>query len=72
VVLDYEAHIHLGAEGWLHPKAAVRAGYMTGYDTRNFTAGATFKHRNLGVDYAFVPFSSNLGNSHLLNLTVRL
>ena len=70
VVLDGETHPHLGAEAWLHKLAAVRAGYMFNYDSKNFTAGASFVQRNFQIDYAFVPYSNNLGTSHLFNLTV--
>jgi len=72
VYFDDVFHVHLGAEAQLHEMFTVRAGYMTGYDTKNFTAGAAFVYRNIVVDYAFLPFSHNLGNSHLFNLTFTL
>ena len=72
VYLDDEAHVHVGVEGRLHERFALRAGYMAGYDSKDFTAGATFTHRNFDIDYAFVPYSNDLGTSHLFNLTVSL
>ncbi|MBI5266860.1 MAG: hypothetical protein HY851_06465, partial [candidate division Zixibacteria bacterium] len=69
VILDDKAHVHLGAEARLHEKFSLRAGYMTGYDSKNFTAGASFVYRNMTFDYAFVPYSNTLGTSHLFNLT---
>jgi hypothetical protein len=72
VILDDKAHLHVGGECWVYDKAAIRVGYMTGYDTKNMTAGVSFKHRNFTVDYAFVPYSDNLGTSHLFNLTVSI
>lgn len=72
VIVDDEAHLHIGAEGMLHELASVRAGYMFNYDSKNFTAGASFSQRKLTVDYAFVPYSNDLGTSHLFNLTVTL
>jgi long-subunit fatty acid transport protein len=72
VIVDDEFHLHLSAEADLHESFAVRAGYMFNYDTKNITAGASFKHRNVSVDYAFVPYSDNLGTSHLFNLTFTL
>jgi len=72
VVLDDEAHVHLGAEGWLHERFALRSGYMINYDAKSFTAGASFVHRNFTIDYAFVPYSTSLGTTHLFNLTVSL
>ncbi len=72
VIVDDEAHLHLGAEGWLHEFVAVRSGYMINYDSKNFTAGASFVRRNFTIEYAFVPYSNDLGTSHLFNLTVTL
>ena len=69
VILDDEFHVHLGAEAHLHEMFHLRSGYMVNYDTKNFAAGASFFYRNIIVDYAFVPYTSNLGTSHLFNLT---
>jgi hypothetical protein len=72
VVLDDQFHAHLGAEARLHEILAVRAGYMANYDSKDITAGTSFTHRNLTVDYAFVPYSNDLGTTHLFNFTVEL
>ena len=72
VYSDDDMHAHLGAEAQLHEMFDLRAGYMSGYDTKNFTAGTSFRYRNIVVDYAFVPFTSNLGTSHLFNITFSL
>jgi hypothetical protein len=72
VVLDDEFHAHLGAEARLHEILAIRAGYMANYDSKDITAGASFTHRNVTIDYAFVPYSNDLGTTHLFNLTVEL
>ena len=72
VYLDDEAHLHLGAEAVVNEIFSVRAGYMLNYDSKSFTAGATFTKRNISVDYAFMPFSNNLGTSHLFNLNFSL
>lgn len=69
VLIDEKAHLHAGAEAKLHERFSLRAGYMFGYDTKNFTAGASFVHRTLTLDYAFVPYSGELGTTHLFNLT---
>ena len=61
VILDDVTHLHLGAEHWLHRQVALRAGYMFNYDTKNFTAGASFTRRKVTVEYAFVPYTDNLG-----------
>ncbi|UCG62422.1 MAG: hypothetical protein JSV52_03820 [Candidatus Zixiibacteriota bacterium] len=72
VILDDDVHLHLGAEAEVHEMFDVRAGYMFNYDSKNITAGVSFTKRNIAVDYAFVPYSNDLGTSHLFNFTVRL
>ncbi len=72
VYVDEKIHAHLGAEAKLHESLSVRAGYMANYDTKSITAGATFRWHNFAADYAFVPYSNDLGSSNLINLTVRL
>ncbi len=72
VYFDNKTRLHVGAEGQLHEYLDLRVGYQFGYDTKNFMAGASFRYRNIVVDYAFVPYTSNLGTSHLFNLTFSL
>ncbi len=72
VIVDDEAHLHLGAEGRLHELFSLRAGYMFNYDSKNLTAGASFTKRNYSVDYAFVPYDNDLGTSHIFNFTFSL
>jgi len=69
VFVDDDAHLHIGAEREMHELFDLRAGYMFGYDSKSFSAGASFKRRKLTVDYAFVPYSNSLGTAHLFNLT---
>jgi hypothetical protein len=64
-----DSHIHFGGEYLVKEVMFLRAGYQTGYDNRDFSAGAGFIYRNIRVDYAFVPYSSDLGNSHRFTLT---
>lgn len=72
VYLEEDLHGHIGAEAAVHELFQLRAGYMLGYDTKNFSAGASFVQRNLTVDYAFVPYTKDLGTTHLFNLTFTL
>lgn len=64
-----DSHLQLGAEYLLEQKLFLRAGYDTGYDSRDFSAGAGFVYEGFRVDYAFVPYQSDLGNSHRFSLT---
>lgn len=74
VALDYvnskegDSHFHLGGEYLLEQALYLRSGYMTGYDSRNFTAGIGFLYNDLRIDYAFVPYQSDLGDSHRFTL----
>lgn len=72
VILDDEAHLHLGAEGQIHKMFKLRTGYMINYESKNFTAGVSFIKRNLEVDYAFVPYSNDLGSAHTFQFTFSL
>jgi hypothetical protein len=69
VVDSDEAHLHLGAEAMLHEMFSVRSGYMFNYDSKNFTAGASFTAYEMTIDYAFMPFSNDLGTAHMFTLT---
>jgi hypothetical protein len=72
VVVDDEFHLHAGVEGDLNELLSLRAGYMFNYDSKNFTVGASINHDNMTFDYAFVPYSNDLGTTHLFNITFRL
>jgi len=67
-----DSHLHFGGEYLLQQYLFLRAGYMTGYDSKNFTTGVGFVYNNFRIDYAFVPYESDLGNSHRFTFTVSL
>ena len=50
----------------------LRAGYQTGYDEKNFAFGLGVGHRNFRLDYAFVPYQSDLGSVHRFGLVAEL
>ncbi len=64
-----DSHLHFGGEYLLEKMLFLRAGFQTGYDSRGFSAGAGFLYEGVRVDYAFVPYDSDLGNSHRFTLT---
>jgi len=64
-----DSHLHFGGEYLLETMLFLRAGYQTGYDSRGFSAGAGILYESFRVDYAFVPYESDLGNSHRFTLT---
>jgi len=61
---DNDLKVHLGGEYTYKEKFTLRSGYQIGYDDRNISLGLGLKIKKYAIDYAFVPFSSDLGNSH--------
>jgi len=51
---------------------APRAGYAFGYDTRSWAVGFGIGVDRIGIDYAFVPYSDNLGDTHHFSLLITL
>lgn len=70
---DENLHWHFGSEYTPDPRLALRAGVRLGYDTQTFSAGAGIRtaDQRFGVDYAFAPYSDDLGSTHRFGLTVR-
>lgn len=65
---DDENHINIGAEVLYDNLIALRGGYQTGYESRDFTAGVGLMWGNLKFDYAFLPFQLGLGSANLFSL----
>jgi hypothetical protein len=53
---------HPGLEYWLERRVAVRAGF----EAQNFSAGAGFRYRKLGLDYAYLDHQ-DLDASHRIS-----
>ncbi|MGE5314887.1 MAG: PorV/PorQ family protein [Acidobacteriota bacterium] len=70
---DFGEKLKVGAEYKAYEFFALRAGYMTGYDERGFTAGLGITYPVSGVplraDYAYEPFGV-FGGVHYLSLGV--
>jgi hypothetical protein len=60
----------VGAEVSYLEKFSLRAGYQSGYDARGFSAGLGVRYDVFGVDYAYVPFSQDLGASHIISVGI--
>ncbi len=69
---DDPLRVHTGAEYEFPQNFNLRMGYEFGYDEKGFTFGLGFKIRKYSIDYAFVPYSSDLGNTHRISLNVKL
>lgn len=63
-----DTHIHVGGEVFYDNIIAMRLGYMTGYESKGFTAGLGLYWEGLNFDYAFTPYSYGLGSAHTISL----
>jgi hypothetical protein len=72
VVHDNGVRIHAGGEISYRSLLAIRTGYQIGYDAKSFSAGLGVRYSLLQFDYAFVPFSNQLGDTHTFALTFNL
>ena len=68
-LLEEDGHINLGAEYNPVPMLALRLGYQTGYETKDISAGFGVNTNWVNIDYAYVPFGRDLGDSHRFSLT---
>ena len=62
------SHLSLGGEFIYKNLFALRFGYQTGYDSRNLSAGLGIRYTIVSIDYAYVPFSLDLGEAHILTI----
>jgi len=65
-------HLHVGSEIQPVPLLWLRAGYQSGYEERGVSAGFGLRWNVLGLDYAYVPFQNDLGNSHRFSFLISL
>lgn len=68
ILPEKTTHLHLGGEYEYDRAVALRLGYMTGYESRGFSAGAGLRWGMFRVDYAFIPFTFDLGTTHTFSL----
>lgn len=69
-VIDGTLHVNMGMELVLKNIIALRGGYLTGYDDRGLQAGFGVELSRYRLDYAYAPFSSDIGNSHRISLGI--
>ncbi len=65
---DGDTKVHAGLEYEYNDLVALRFGYRSGWDNQNISAGFGAKVRNFRIDYAYVPFYSDLGDTHRISL----
>jgi len=59
---------HIGGEYSYKRMVSLRAGYKAGYDSQGATFGLGVVYHDIGLDYAFLPVSNDLGDSHRFGL----
>lgn len=62
-----DIHIHGGLE-FTDNTFALRLGYATGYESKGISAGVGVKWKFMNFDYAFAPYSYDLGNAHIISV----
>jgi hypothetical protein len=66
-----DVHINVGGELVYDKTIALRAGYQSGYTAKSFTGGIGLVWGGLNFDYAFAPYSYDLGTGHSITLGFR-
>lgn len=61
-------HYSIGGEATYEHTVTIRFGYQTGIDTRGFSTGMGIRYSFVTIDYAYIPFSLQVGNSHLISI----
>jgi hypothetical protein len=72
IPVDGSTKVHFGMEYEYAEMIAFRFGYCTGWDNYNVSWGLGVKVRNFRIDYAMVPFYSELGDTHRVSLGIML
>jgi hypothetical protein len=67
---DDDTKVHLGGEYGLYQSFKLRLGYQLGYDEKDLSFGMGINYRNYSIDYAFLPYESDLGDVHCISLDV--
>ena len=68
---DDDMKVNLGMEYGLYHNFDLRLGYQFGYEGKNVSFGLGIKFKKYTIDYAFVPYKSDLGDVHSVSLTAR-
>ncbi len=63
-----DTHFNFGLEILYDHLIALRGGYQSGYEAKNFTGGFGIIWGNFGIDYAFQPFSQGLGDANMFSI----
>jgi long-subunit fatty acid transport protein len=67
--MDDDTQVNLGFEYTYRDLVAGRVGYRGRTDAQGMTTGLGVRYRGFTVDYAYVPFSEHLGNTHRIGVS---
>jgi hypothetical protein len=69
---EKSSKFNFGGEYTYQNLVAIRTGYGINYDTRGFSIGGGLKYRHYFFDYAYVPSTSELNDTHRMTLRIQL
>jgi hypothetical protein len=69
---DDDPHFHVGGEYNFNRMFYLRSGFQSGYDEKDISFGLGVNHRGINLDYAYIPFKSDLGDTHRISFTYSL
>ncbi len=69
-ILDSTSHFNFGVEFSFINYLSARFGYQTGFESKGIHAGFGVGFNRYRLDYAYVPLSSDLGNSHRISVGI--
>jgi hypothetical protein len=65
---ERSSYLNVGGELFFNQTLAARAGYQFGSEGRGLSTGVGVHYGIVNLDYAYSPFSSDLGNAHTISL----
>jgi len=69
---DDDPHFHVGGEYGFNKMLFLRSGFQSGYDDKALSFGLGIEQKRFNIDYAYVPFNSDLGDTHRISFTYSL
>jgi hypothetical protein len=69
-ILESTSHLNFGFEYNFIKYFALRFGYQTGFEDKGIQGGFGVSFNRYRLDYAYVPFTSDLGNSHRISFGI--
>lgn len=67
-IKDETSHLFVGAEVLTLSALFLRSGYQTGFEDKDISAGFGLLINRFKFDYAYIPFSSDLGSSQRISI----